>query len=68
MERIDALDGHQWLHTALLAAITQHLLQSPGFATEVAKQVQTVQAHLEAESRSEGTLQAFLDAKQSLGL
>lgn len=68
MERIDALDGVQWLHTALLAAISQHLLNSPGFAAEVAKQVQMTQARLEAQSRNEDTLQAFLQAKEQLGL
>ena len=68
MEKLDSLEATQWLHTALLAAITQHLLNSPGFAAEVAKQVQATQARLEAEHRREEVLQAFLEAKGQLGL
>lgn len=66
MERINALDGTQWLHTALLAAITSHLQQSPGFAQQVVQSIQGVQAKLEAEHASEEVLQAFLQAKQQV--
>lgn len=68
MERLDSLEATQWLHTALLAAITQHLLNSPGFAAEVAKQVQATQALLEAGHSREEVLQAFLQAKEQIGL
>lgn len=61
MDRRDEIEVTNWLYTAILGAICNHLQRDPSFALELLQQLTLVQARLEAGNTSEEVLSIFVD-------
>lgn len=66
--RLVELEATNWLHTAILSAICNHLGREPSFALELSHQLTSVQARLESASVDEPVLETFIALRQGLGL
>lgn len=68
VNRMDEIEATNWLHTAILGAICNHLQRDPSFALELSQQLTLVQARLEAGDTSDEVLSIFVDLRTGLGL
>lgn len=62
------LEATNWLHTAILSAICNHLGRDPSFSLELSQQLASVQARLESSSVDEPVLETFIALRRGLGL